>query len=136
MESVHLDEIRVVTHVAPEAVWAAFWAFTGEVVDDAHFGGLTDDGREVEFGAADVIEGMCMAGPHRNEIHVWASRGTPTERLVHFFAHEVAHIVGADAAPLADEEERWAEHVGEIAAAAYRLAESLPRKGRRRLVRA
>jgi hypothetical protein len=114
---------------SPEAVNAAYVRHLsdacGESLEGATMGGVDADGNEVEFTAAQMIEGQRAQGMwgfcDGDRIHAWIADDADDVRAVHFMAHELAHLRGADAPAIAAEEEAWAELVGGIAAEAFTL---------------
>lgn len=117
---------------SPEAVNAAYVRHLSEACGDslegATMGGVDADGNEVEFTAEQMIEGQRAQGMwgfcDGVRIHAWIAADADEARAVHFMAHELAHLRGADAPPIAAEEEAWAELVGSIAAEAVLVLRS------------
>lgn len=107
--------------------------FSGPMVrallDGATMGGEDADGNAVEVDAESVLHGMDTQGMwgfcDGERIHAWIAADADEARAVHFMAHELAHLRGADAPPIAAEEEAWAELVGSIAAESVTILRAL-----------
>lgn len=97
----------------------------GDSLDGATWGGVDADGNEVEVDPADMLHGIETQGMwgfcDGQRIHAWIAPQVDEVKAVGFMAHELAHLRGADAPPIAAEEEAWAELVRGIAEEAVTL---------------
>lgn len=120
----------VVWYDSVQSVNAAYMqqlaAACGDSLEGATWGGMDADGNDVEVDPADMLHGMETQGMwgfcDGERIHAWIAPHVEPVKAVGFLAHELAHLRGADAPPIAAEEEAWAELVRSIAEEAFLLA--------------
>lgn len=123
------SESVVVWYKSAQAVIAAYMqslaAAWGDSLEGAKWGGVDADGNDVEVDPADMLHGIETQGMwgfcDGERIHAWMAPHVDEVKAVGFMAHELAHLHGADAPPIAAGEEAWAELVRGIAEEALTL---------------
>lgn len=133
-----LDSVKMVRHDSPETLLATYWKVPVEELGESSFGGghaldcLAEDyNPENEVPASEILDGIRESGFYgfgncnENQLHYWLDDSKADEaNLVHFFAHELAHLLKhADAPPEKEVVcEVEAEYFGLIAKRAHVLA--------------
>ena len=133
-----MKSISIQWHNSAQSVHRAMWepvaASEGITYDDmmADSAGVATsaDGIDFELSHADEMTALESQGcwafvdTPAGIIHAWASPDAPRSRVVHMFAHEIGHMVGA---PLDDDiaEEMRAEEFGRVAAMAFDMMMSI-----------
>ena len=126
-ESSMSEKINLKLYASPEEVFAfTFGLQVAEIEEIDSVGGCEWNGKETHCTPADVFAGMRLqkmwgfAEFGTNTVHAWIDPSADFEKVMWFFAHEVAHLTMPQGDELASEKQ--SELVGFVAKEAYRLA--------------
>jgi len=124
--------MKIVQYESLETLLAAHFQTTVEDLRQSQHGGMTEDGREIEFTFEEMCENITIGGCYgfadqkNQEVHVWISKENPPafETLLSLMSHEVAHNTGKQCEDDIEEEKR-AEMFSDVAVKAYSMCKEL-----------